>query len=75
MYISLEQCILIIRKKAAVVRTVDNDPRITKIGKLIRWCSIDEFPQFFNILKGDMSYIGPRPISVAEHSFVLNDIR
>jgi len=57
------------------VRTVDHDPRITKIGNLIRSCSLDEFPQFINILKGDMSYIGPRPISVAEHNFVLNFIQ
>ena len=41
---------------------IDNDPRITKIGKIIRKTSIDEFPQLFNILDGDMSLIGPRPI-------------
>ena len=39
-----------------------NDPRVTKIGKFIRKTSIDEFPQFVNILKGDMSFIGPRPV-------------
>jgi Undecaprenyl-phosphate glucose phosphotransferase len=38
-----------------------NDPRITTFGSIIRKTSIDEFPQFFNILKGDMSLIGPRP--------------
>lgn len=54
------------------VKTIQNDPRITKIGKLIRDCSLDEFPQFFNILKGEMSFIGPRPISTDEHNFVLN---
>lgn len=37
------------------------DPRVTKVGKFIRATSIDEFPQFINILKGDMSIIGPRP--------------
>lgn len=37
------------------------DPRVTKIGKIIRATSIDELPQFINILKGEMSFIGPRP--------------
>jgi hypothetical protein len=38
-----------------------NDDRITPIGKFIRSCRIDELPQLFNILAGDMSFIGPRP--------------
>lgn len=42
------------------------DPRITRVGKFIRSCSIDELPQLFNIIKGDMSFVGPRPAIVRE---------
>lgn len=45
---------------------ITNDPRITKVGKFIRKYSIDELPQFFNVLKGDMSLVGTRPPTVEE---------
>lgn len=44
--------------------TVDNDPRITKLGKYLRKFRIDEIPQIFNILTGDLSFVGARPESV-----------
>jgi len=45
---------------------IQNDPRITRVGRIIRNTSIDELPQLFNILKGDMSFVGNRPLPVYE---------
>lgn len=53
------------------VLACENDPRVTRIGRLMRKTRIDEIPQFINVIKGDMSIIGPRP----ERSFFINEVR
>lgn len=64
MYIDAEerlQELMHLNEQSGPAFKMKDDPRITKVGKFIRKTSLDEFPQLFNVLKGDMSLVGPRP--------------
>ena len=76
MYIDAEE-----RKKELMAKNemnglmfkMEDDPRVTKVGKFIRKTSIDELPQLFNILRGDMSVVGNRPLPLYEAERLTSD--
>lgn len=60
-------------ENTAVFIKVNNDPRVTKVGSFLRKTSLDEFPQLINVLKGDMSLVGNRPLPLYEASSLTTD--